>query len=240
MHNEIHKPNWLFRGLMLLSVGLHLIVLIHVTTIYQPNLVSRIELTLQSIKSRPQPKAVVPPARFELPMQNFDRQPPPFNVGRNSAITAPHYLPPKPVMAKRLQKLPSSPQITDISDPVATVWEDTPVAMQQAAVAPAPSPIKQDTGLAEIQYIDRIKQKIDDAKEYPQRARRRNLEGVVKVLFTIGGRGELVSISVSSSSGSRILDRSAVKAVQKAAPFDPPPNKTVTIELPIKYQLTRS
>jgi protein TonB len=237
MHADIHKPNWLFRGLMLLSVGVHLIGLIQVTRIYRPNLVSRIELTLQSIQSRPQPKVVVPPAHFEQPKENFVRQPSPLEVEQNSIIAAPQYRPPKPVLSERLQKIPSLPQNPIYSDPMATVWEEEPETVQ-TSVVPAPSLIQQDDGLAEIQYRNRIKQQIDDAIEYPQRARRRNLEGVVKVIFTIGDRGELVSISVSTSSGSRILDRSAIKAVQTAAPFDPPPKGSVTLELPIKYKLT--
>jgi len=223
---------------MLLSVGVHLIVLIHLTTLYRPNMLSRIELTIQSIKSPPQYRVVAPPVQPEQPQDRFDRQPPPLRLGRNLAITAPHYQQPEPVSTERLQTLPPLPQISDTSDPVATVWEDAPEEIKQASAAPAPSPIQQDTELAENRYIDRIKQQIDEAKEYPNRARRRNLEGVVKVLFTIGGGGELVSISISKSSGSRILDRSAIKAIEKVAPFDPPPNGSIALELPIKYQLT--
>lgn len=237
MYAELRKPNWLFRGLMLLSVGVHLMVLIHLANVYRPNVVSRIELTLQSFKSRPQHKVVVPPAPPNKPIKYFDRQPSFPEIDRNAAITAPQYQPPKPVTAERLQKLPSEPQISDTRDPVASVWEDAPEKLE-ASVAPEPTPIKPDNRLAEMQYVDRIKRQIDDAKEYPQRARRRNLEGVVTVLFTIGAGGELESISVSTSSGTRILDRSAITAVQKAAPFDPPPKGSITLKLPIRYQLT--
>ena len=223
---------------MLLSVGVHLLVLIHLTSIYRPSVVSRIELTLQSIVSRPQPRVVVPPAQVERPKEYFNRRPAPPKVDQNLAIAAPQYLPPKPLMAEDLEKYRALPQIPDASDPVTTVWEDQPETVQPTSVAPTPSPVTPEADLAEIRYIDRIKQQIDDAKEYPQRARRRNLEGVVKVMFTIGGKGELVSVRVSTSSGSRILDRSAIRAIEKAAPFDPPPKGALTLELPIRYQLT--
>jgi len=238
MHAEMHKPNWLFGGLMLLSVGVHLIVLIHLATIYQPNVVSRIELTLVSINSRPQPKIVAPAARPAQPQEAFDHQTHP-KTELIAPIPTPYYQPPEPVRAERLRNSPAMPQIPNASDPKASVWEGIP-ALQPASVVPEPAPIKQETGLAEIAYIDHIKQRIDDVKEYPQRARRRTLEGEVTVLFTIGGGGELVSIRIADSSGSRILDRSAIKAVQKAAPFKVPPDGAVTVELPIKYQLTRS
>lgn len=221
---------------MLLSVGVHLVVLIHLANIYRPTVITRIELTLQSIKSRPQHKALVPPVSFKKPKEYFDRQPSPPKMSRNAAVTAPQYEPPTPVSDERLQRLPSEPQIKSTREPVASVWEEAPET--PVSVAPEPPPVVPDTRLAEIRYIDRIKQQIDDAKEYPQRARRRNLEGVVTVLFAIGAGGELESISVSTSSGSRILDRSAVQAVQKAAPFGPPPNGAVTLKLPIRYQLT--
>ncbi len=239
MHDETYKPNWLFRGLIVLSVGVHLVVLIRVTAVHHPKVASRIELTLQSMTARPQHRIVAPPARLEQPQDVIDRQPHLLQVVQNSAISAPQYHQPKPLTAERLKKLRPLPSMPDNRDPVATVWEEAPGTMP-ISVAPAPAPIKPETGLDEKHYTDRIKQRIEAAKKYPQRARRRSIEGVVKVLFTIGGRGELISISISSSSGSRILDRSAIKAVQKAAPFDAPPSGSITLELPIKYRLTRS
>ena len=228
-----------FGGLILLSVGVHLIGLIHLARIYHPTVVSRIELTLQSIKSPPQHKVVAPPASLKQPSDVFKPQPPPPENHLKSPIAAPHFKPPEPILAERLQRSRSLPQLPDKSDPVVSVWEEAPEA-EPATVAPAPPTKKQENDLVAIQYTDRIKQQIESAKEYPPRARRRNLEGVVKVLFTIGSRGNLESIRITLSSGSRILDRSAIKAVQKAAPFDAPPNGSMTIALPIKYQLTRS
>ncbi|MDR0583198.1 MAG: TonB family protein [Treponema sp.] len=50
--------------------------------------------------------------------------------------------------------------------------------------------------------------------QYPQIARRRNVEGVVGVHFEIGIDGSLVSVRVNHSSVSSILDRAAVSLIE--------------------------
>jgi len=237
MHADMHKPNWLFRGLMLLSVGVHLILLVHLATIYRPNVVSRIELTLQSIKSRPQPRVVMPPTLPKESQAVFERQPSPIRVNPSRAITAPQFQPPQPIADERLKKLSSLPQIPAIRDPVVTAWEDAPEVVQNALEAPL-SVYEHDLDRSERSYTDLLRQKItkEADKEYKRRALRRNLEGVVTVAFIIGRLGELVSINVVSTSGNRILDRAAKKAVKKAAPFDAPPDGSITITLPLKFE----
>ena len=58
--------------------------------------------------------------------------------------------------------------------------------------------------------------------------------GATRIKFTIGTSGELESIEIFESSGSRRFDRDALKFVERAAPFPPPPpgvNRTFTIEI---------
>ncbi|RZB33481.1 MAG: hypothetical protein SRB2_04034, partial [Desulfobacteraceae bacterium Eth-SRB2] len=43
------KPNWLLRGLVGVSLGIHLVIFMHVAGIYTSNALSYIELTMQNI-----------------------------------------------------------------------------------------------------------------------------------------------------------------------------------------------
>lgn len=58
------------------------------------------------------------------------------------------------------------------------------------------------------------------------RVRRPNVSarGTALVAFSIAGNGGLAGVSVARSSGSPELDRAAVRLVQSAAPFPPPPS----------------
>lgn len=47
--------------------------------------------------------------------------------------------------------------------------------------------------------------------------------GTAVVAFRIGGNGGLAGVSIARSSGSSALDRAAVRMIQRAAPFPPPP-----------------
>lgn len=51
-----------------------------------------------------------------------------------------------------------------------------------------------------------------------------NSRGVTTVAFSISGNGGLASVSVARTSGSSALDDAALRVVQKAAPFPPPPS----------------
>lgn len=60
-------------------------------------------------------------------------------------------------------------------------------------------------------------------QHYPESARARQLKGKVVVAFWIDERGDLVHQALYQTSGYPELDSAAVAAVEKAAPFPPPP-----------------
>lgn len=60
-------------------------------------------------------------------------------------------------------------------------------------------------------------------QRYPESARARHLEGKVVVAFWIDERGDLVHQALYKTSGYPELDSAAVSAIEKAAPFPPPP-----------------
>ncbi|MBI4411931.1 MAG: energy transducer TonB [Deltaproteobacteria bacterium] len=64
-----------------------------------------------------------------------------------------------------------------------------------------------------------IRQKIMQAKSYPLAARRRGIEGTVKIRFRIAKDGNLEQVAVVLSSGSDLLDQEAVATVKRALPY---------------------
>jgi len=87
-------------------------------------------------------------------------------------------------------------------------------------------------------YKSKVIEVIEREKFYPPLARRLGIEGEVKVLLTIGRKGEL--LKVETLSGNRILREATVK-ILKRCKFPPLPEsfkgKEVRLELSICYKL---
>jgi TonB family protein len=69
------------------------------------------------------------------------------------------------------------------------------------------------------EYVSHIMKKVFGKVVYPRRAIQREREGKVELLVYMDENGELLEVSLDSSSGHGILDTAASKAVRKAAPF---------------------
>ena len=72
-------------------------------------------------------------------------------------------------------------------------------------------------------YFSLLRQRVEQGWVYPSQAKRDKLSGSANLVFTIRQDGHLLNVRISRSSGSVILDESAVRAVQNAAPFAPFP-----------------
>ena len=70
-------------------------------------------------------------------------------------------------------------------------------------------------------YLLRMLAHIDNHKYYPRKARRRGIEGEIKIVFYLHKDGSISDLQVSG--GSKVLRRAAKKAVQKALALPSPP-----------------
>ncbi|MEO6953503.1 MAG: TonB family protein [Polyangia bacterium] len=77
--------------------------------------------------------------------------------------------------------------------------------------------------------------RVRSARRYPEAARRRELEGVVHVRFTIGGDGR--PLGIATADGDALLQRAAVEAVERAAPL---PLVDGPIDVDLDYRLDAS
>jgi TonB family protein len=73
-------------------------------------------------------------------------------------------------------------------------------------------------------YLAHVKYKIESSWTYPSRAAEEGLGGKLMLRFSIGGNGDLLDVTLLKSSGYLVLDREALSAIQKAAPFKPLPS----------------
>lgn len=86
--------------------------------------------------------------------------------------------------------------------------------------------------------IDRFLARVEAHKEYPYMALKRNQEGRPVVRVEFDADGNLISARLSASSGVQSLDHAAVKAVRSASPFQHGLGTALSMEVPVRYQLT--
>lgn len=72
-------------------------------------------------------------------------------------------------------------------------------------------------------YPGKVASKLRRALRYPRAAQKDRLKGQAVVSFTVAANGSVGSVRIARSSGSPILDKAALEAVRRAAPFSPIP-----------------
>jgi periplasmic protein TonB len=83
-------------------------------------------------------------------------------------------------------------------------------------------------------YLLHLKRKIQGVWVYPSSAANLGLGGTLTVEFSIARDGELLYVNLLDTSGHSILDESAVKAIQNAAPYFPFPSRMRAKRLKIR------
>jgi protein TonB len=114
----------------------------------------------------------------------------------------------------------------------------TTTADTAAAPAPGtsaiPASIQASWQRALISHLNRF-------KRYPEAARVRGIQGVVKIEFTINHEGRIVASHVAESSGSSALDAEALATLRRANPLPAPPVKaadaTFYLVLPVHFRI---
>ena len=91
-------------------------------------------------------------------------------------------------------------------------------------------------------YTKVIKEKIFNYWIYPLSAQQNFIQGSLLIVFKLGRNGSLIDCNIEKSSGHKILDKHAIKAIRLANPFPPlPENITaqfLNIHASFAYQLT--
>src|SRR3989304_3920541 len=86
-------------------------------------------------------------------------------------------------------------------------------------------------------YITLISDSIRRNIYYPVSAWRSGIEGKVLTSFLIETDGKAKDVRIKVSSGSTILDRCALKIIEKSLPLPAPPLKGLRVEVPLVFSL---
>ena len=78
---------------------------------------------------------------------------------------------------------------------------------------------------AKLAYKTIIQAWLEKHKKYPRRARLRNQQGTPHVHFEIDSNGGVLVSGIEETSGYRLLDRAAIKTVERADPMPKPPKE---------------
>jgi protein TonB len=80
---------------------------------------------------------------------------------------------------------------------------------------------------------------LDEKKIYPKMAKRRKLEGISEVSFTLQKDGSIKNIFLNKSSGHKMLDKAALKILHSIQYYKPIPDAvslaSLNLNIPIKY-----
>lgn len=225
------KPNWLFRGLIIVSLLVHGVLFMHIAEIYPPRTLSYMELTMRSVAKpsvreipRPRTRPVVKSRPVKVPTPVTE--PLKIPVDPRPETTR---LQPVPDMSQDSFTLPQSPVVKDLN---VSAWTPATTAREPVAL---PSNVSHE--ITEEAYQDIVDRKIRGSVQYPARAKKRNLQGRVVITVTIDAEGGIAALAVTQSSGHKVLDRAVLKAVRESAPFSSPPDGTVTVIIPIQFRL---
>jgi len=91
-------------------------------------------------------------------------------------------------------------------------------------------------GSSVADHLGVIRRQIEQAKVYPDAARREGMQGIVELRFRIAGDGSVEAIEVVRSSGHRLLDEISAQTVRRAGPY---PILAGWIRVPLSYRLDR-
>lgn len=231
MLNDTTRPNWLFRGLIIISLLVHMVLFMHIAEIYRPRTLSYLELTMRSVakpfvREIPRPRTRPPVKAYSETMHQANTQPlripadPLPEVARVESV---------PDLSRESMPMLHPPVVNDLN---ISEWNSAePVAQPEHPTAEVQPEITEED------YRDIVGRKIRGSVQYPKKAKKRNLQGRVTISVTIDADGEITGLNITQSSGHRILDRSALKAVKESAPFSSPPDGPVTVIVPIQFRL---
>lgn len=224
-------PNWLLRTLIVLSLGVHAVLLIHLSGIYRAGALTYIEMTLQNIHRpqtrdipRPRPRPETPAPGAQVPKLNVAQRPLP-RLKPLTLAAAPDAAPSPLGEHIGVPAIPRPPAVA------ASDW----VPKLQAEATPTEF-------MTADSYLEMVKLRIESRKRYPRAAKNARIEGRVAIRFILAADGSVRDVAVTRGARNDALNAAALEAVRQAAPFPRPPANLfkgdLALELTIVFELT--
>ena len=205
----------------------------------------------RSVANAEQPSAV------PLPHKPASAKPDAVTAVRNQTVTKAVPAVAKSVATDAVEPAVPSPARTEAVGPEKTVrkvqiaatsavplqtdaetQQDVSAAASQAAVSRAETPpLPPQTSASYLDaHLDVIARLLRENLFYPITARKRHIEGEVLASFTLRTDGTIRDVTVKKHAQA-VLDRAAVQTIESLSGLMPHPQKTLTIEVPIRFVL---
>ncbi len=225
---SISKPNWLFRILLVVSLGIHTVIFARISGIYTSHDLTYLELTLQDISG---PTSRIIPR----PRCRQKKQPLPVMEKRITCARRLNKLP-KPIQVRPLKTGDSDSLVECIGGPDVSIPNELGLAQWNPDLEPF---VEYDSANS---YLEMVKLRIEREKKYPENARARQTEGHIAIRFIITHKGTVGDIEIIKKSVHDSLNKAALAAVKNAAPFQKPPSRffedDITLMVTIVFELT--
>lgn len=226
---DFARPDWrVVSGVALLAIALHAAIAWRVTHTplahAQPAVLRPVEVILQVTPPKPLPETVTPPK--PLPQKPLPQKAAP--------PARPRAAPVRPTVAPRPAPAPSTPVV---AQPAQNAPAPNAVAVAPTTPAPvvapaSPEPVTEPSGDADYLH--------NPAPVYPPVAQDQGWEGHVVLRVHVLASGRPDSVSVAVSSGRKMLDEAALKAVSNWSFVPARRGATATdgwVKVPIDFRL---
>ncbi len=228
-----HQQNNVLFKTLLLSLLLHATGIYFIPkidfTIEQPPKILTVELAPPAPKPPATPTPPQPPQ--PEPVKPQPQKPQPIKTPRPTVEKSPE---PQPVSE------PPPNIITTTAKPETPAQVTVPIKAEPPLPPPPPAQPAVDYDALSSQYARLISREVAKYKEYPNIALMRNWQGEAIIEVVISGAGKVLESKVHTSSGYDVLDKQALKMVNKG-PLPLPPealrSRAITILIPISFKI---
>lgn len=220
------RTNWLLNGLIMVSLGVHVLIFMHMAEICRTDTLTYIEIGIKNI-SKPVGRLIPRPKARQRPIYKTPRM--------NTINISKQNIPPVKINQVKTH-LPDT-LMESIKVP------DLPFVPDQSNINISDfNPDNVSDFLTKNEYFDMLRLKIESNKKYPDTARLRYIEGRVRIFFIIAKDGRISDLKIVKPARHNNLNKAALKAVKDSAPFSLPPSnlfkESLKIEITIIFEIT--
>lgn len=229
------RQRWAFGGSLLIHAAL--VLLLGANLVSPQRIVNRIEIDLEGAAVPNQALGVQIPNPSQIPNQPTTATVP-VQTTVPMHLQMPQVVPPRPATSYDAD--------ASLVAPTAPALPGSPAVALQRPVGGAAGggSGKRGTGRGSALdgYRNRVRMHIDRAKRYPKIAQQRRIEGVTVVSFRLSSDGKVISgPDLVKSSGYGLIDRAALRAVSRGAPYPNYPGIADpaghAFEVPVRFHL---
>lgn len=136
------------------------------------------------------------------------------------------------------------PEVEDFEPPKEPKEKSSPVENKVAAIQASGSSTSTKAGGKKgnaKNYFSQLMSWMNRYKDYPSELKKKKIQGVVVLKFTIDGDGNVLRSEIKKSSGNSALDAAALDMLEKANPLPAIPKEMnrqkLTLSIPVEYSL---